>query len=174
MRAALLVFIKSGVSFCIGMTALWAIFAHAKLRVVFPELVGGSAVFGLLMAWLSVRSASRYTGTSDVSKTRVKRSLTLPLIPSAATEVVRRTLGNLAGVQARSISVEDGLVVVKTGRTRKSYGEVVSVSIRSAGESESALEIMSVPIIATTIVDQGKNRQNVDEIYEALLVEASP
>jgi hypothetical protein len=169
MRLALRIFLKSSLSFCIGMTALWAIFAHAKLRAVFPELVGGSVIFGLVMTWLSIRVRGQYPASTDVSQTRVTRSLTLPVIPSVASEVTRRALNNLANIRIRSLSVEDGRVVAQTTRTHKSYGERISVSIRSAGKSESELEIISAPLIATTVIDQGKNRQNVDEIYQALM-----
>ena len=71
----------------------------------------------------------------------------------------------LTRLHRASILVEDeGRVMAKTGLSFRSYGEFVQVEI----QPDQWVVIRSTPIVGTTLIDHGKNRDNVRRIAQAL------
>ncbi len=57
--------------------------------------------------------------------------------------------------------------------TWKSFGEAISISIQNVSPETVSIRIKSEPAVKTTLVDYGKNYQNVEAIIdylEALIV----
>jgi len=63
--------------------------------------------------------------------------------------------------------IENG-IVLKTGMTWKSWGEEIRIILQTKGESDFDYQISSSPKLKTTIVDYGKNLENVTRIENVI------
>jgi hypothetical protein len=59
-------------------------------------------------------------------------------------------------------------IVLKTGVTWKSWGEEIKIILKSIKDKEFEYEISSNPRLKTTLVDYGKNLQNVNKIENVI------
>jgi len=57
-----------------------------------------------------------------------------------------------------------GKIVARTGATWKTWGDLISFEIRKAGKDEIVVELSSRPAVRMTMVDYGKNLENVETI----------
>lgn len=92
----------------------------------------------------------------------VRESLEVPLPPEQALEHCRAALERM---RVKGVQVDPALATV-SGRGRMtwaSFGEQVECRVQPADRG-SRVEIRSRPTVRTTIVDYGKNRQNVANI----------
>jgi hypothetical protein len=75
--------------------------------------------------------------------------------------VVRR------GVQAAKVNEADESsrsVELKVGISFKSWGERVRIELAPEGESSTRAKVSSKPSLGTTMVDYGKNQDNVNRV----------
>jgi hypothetical protein len=63
--------------------------------------------------------------------------------------------------------IENG-IVLKTGMTWKSWGEEIRIILQTKEESDFDYQILSSPKLKTTIVDYGKNLENVNHIENVI------
>jgi|GEM_PF-6176777 hypothetical protein len=61
-----------------------------------------------------------------------------------------------------------GSIVLRTKVTGKSFGEIVKVYINKSDSASSIVTISSKPLISTTLVDYGKNAENMEIIRAAI------
>ena len=61
-----------------------------------------------------------------------------------------------------------GKIIAITGITWKSWGEVISFAIHKIDNNKIQVIISSKPILCTTLVDYGKNLENVEKIVAFL------
>jgi len=59
-----------------------------------------------------------------------------------------------------------GKVVAKTGMTWKSFGETIQFDVRKIDNEKTQVQISSKPALPTTLVDYGRNLENVEKITE--------
>jgi hypothetical protein len=59
-------------------------------------------------------------------------------------------------------------IVLKTGMSWKSWGEEIKIILKSIKDKEFEYEISSNPRLKTTLVDYGKNLQNVNKIENVI------
>lgn len=59
-------------------------------------------------------------------------------------------------------------IILKTPISMKSFGEVITISIKGESNEQIELHITSKPKIKTTMVDLGKNFENVMRLYDLL------
>lgn len=59
-------------------------------------------------------------------------------------------------------------IALKTGMTWKSWGEEISIVLKSETDSDFEYQISSSPKLKTTIVDYGKNLQNLNRIENVI------
>jgi len=57
-----------------------------------------------------------------------------------------------------------GKIFAKAGTTWKTWGDVISFEIRKTGNDRIQVEVSSRPAMSTTLVDFGKNLENVETI----------
>ncbi len=57
-----------------------------------------------------------------------------------------------------------GRIDLKAGMTWKTWGEVISFDLRRMDENRTRVEVSSGPALRTTLVDYGKNLENVERI----------
>jgi hypothetical protein len=65
--------------------------------------------------------------------------------------------------------IENG-IILKTGMTWKSWGEEIRIIQQSNGESDFEYLISSTPKLKTTLVDYGKNLENVNLIEKIIKI----
>lgn len=67
----------------------------------------------------------------------------------------------------RMREIENG-IILKTGMTWKSWGEEIKIILQSKEEGDFIYQITSSPKIKTTMVDYGKNLENVNRIEKLI------
>ncbi len=80
-------------------------------------------------------------------------------------------ISSLNAVKKGRIRREDrpsGRIEAKAGMTWKSWGEVISFDLRRIDENRTRVELSSKPVLRTTLVDGGKNLENVEKIAGTL------
>lgn len=150
-----------------GLPAGYAIAGGLVLGAFFGLIMG--LVLSALHAW-SVRRRGQDPARTGAA-VDVRESLELPLPPDQALERCRAVL---QGMRMKDVRVDAAAGTV-SGQARMSwasFGERVECSVAPA-EGGSRVEVRSRPTVETTVVDYGKNRQNVERIL-AQLRQAAP
>jgi len=63
--------------------------------------------------------------------------------------------------------IENG-ILLKSGMTWKSWGEEIKIILKSENETDFEYQISSSPKLKTTLVDYGKNLENINRIESAI------
>ncbi len=80
-------------------------------------------------------------------------------------------IASLNAVKRGRIRREDrplGRIDVKASMTWKTWGDVISFVLRRTDENRTRVEVSSGPALRTTLVDYGKNLENVERIMRFL------
>lgn len=162
-------------------TILVAGFVYGLMMVVISVLMGdpvnlpvlliSSSFFGFFMGLTSMFYQKRYAkvkGSNDEGnslKVNHKLRLRITLPPHLVAEALRQdeVLGKL------TMKETDGLVRLSTGMSMRSWGEKMSVKLVEVESDAYEYEIASAPKLKTTLIDYGKNFENVDRIKAAML-----
>ncbi|MDC7709540.1 hypothetical protein [Vogesella indigofera] len=97
---------------------------------------------------------------------RVQQTLTLPLALPVARGMV---LAELQARYGRRVRVQgDSHFEVRTACSFKSWGECLSVDLAEAGVAATRVHLCCQPRLRLTLIDWGKNRDNVDNLLRAL------
>ncbi len=127
-------------------------------------LYGGSMslVFGLLHG----RSVKRITSDESQEAMGVHhvRSVELQLPYDKVFDLCLESLGQINKCGIRNENRSQGIIMAKSGVSWKSWGEAISFQINEAGDDGTQVEISSRPVLRTTLVDCGKNLENVIKI----------
>ena len=166
-------FLATGVPFGLFMgMVLGALYGVADLGEGFPEglVVGAAAgvVFGLLMALtlgtmqlLGFRDAPKGLSLSP----RQTREIPVANGPDLADRVVA-ALRSLPA-EVTTVDVPAGRYVARRGVSWKSWGEDVVVQL-SGDPAHPVATVSSRPRLATTLIDYGRGRRNVEHVVAAL------
>ena len=127
-------------------------------------------LFGLLMSitlgWLHHRSIKKLPFATGEYQAGVHQVRTLRVhLPYEASLALCKD--SLRVIKKSTLQNEDGSVGrldAKTGMTWKAWGERISFGVQRISDTESEIEVTSRPIIRTTLIDYGKNLENVEEI----------
>ncbi len=154
------------------------IYFTAQYKSIPSGVVSGlftGSLFGFSTALLSytadrkLRADGIPTGSADTQQTlqlEVDRSIN-DLFP-----ICKASLCSVNRCKLKSASQEDRIIHGTIGISWKSFGELVYLSLKSAGENKTVIEIKSKPKIPTTLVDYGKNKENVERIAAFIRKEA--
>lgn len=135
-------------------------------------------LFGLMMAitltavhWWSMRRRG-FDPDAKGSRVDVRASVALALPPEEALARCRAALE--ANRHFRDVRVDpaSGTVNARSRMSWASFGEVIECRVQP-GDGGSTLEIRSRSAVRSTIVDYGKNRENVERI-RAFLIGSAP
>lgn len=137
-------------------TWLWTVFS-------WPVLMGmllSSLIYALVMQSFFAGALHRHTVV------REQQTLTLPMSLPLVRERVWQELQARYGRRAR---VQDEChFEVRTAWSVKSWGERLSVELAEAGGEATMVHLCSQPLCRLTLMDWGKNRDNVDNLLRAL------
>lgn len=123
------------------------------------------AGFGRLVHWASTRGrAAKETESKSVHQTR---ELELRLPDDKVFDLCMASLSLVRGmVQQEERSM--GRLVAKTGFSWKSNGEIIDFTLTKLEDEHTRVVISSKPAISITLVDWGRNKQNIERISEFL------
>ena len=66
-------------------------------------------------------------------------------------------------------SKNDGIIIAETGLSWKSFGENLLLKLKRVGSKQTQIKILSKPKVRTTMIDFGKNFENVERFYKEIL-----
>ena len=89
-----------------------------------------------------------------------EKSFRVPYPYAQAFDIARAALMNMAAVQHANPA--SGSIIAQTVATFQSLSEIIRIQMRSAGENQTDIHIQSASAVPTTMVDWGKNQQNID------------
>lgn len=121
----------------------------------------------LFLGWAHVLSTTRLGAQRAVLEVRQRKRLSLPIAPPTLHARLRGVFAEL-GVHTLSIDDEGaGVIAGETPRTLRSWGERLRAEIVPLGSGCEVI-LSSEPRLAMTLVDYGKNLDNLERITELL------
>ncbi len=168
MNLYLKLFLASGIPFGILSGALSSFLVGFPVGLIVGLMVGlfAGGLFSLAVGYLHRLSVRRMPygepeGAMDVHHVR-HVELRLPY-----DQAFDLCISSLSAVRKGGIRREDrplGRIDVKAGMTWKTWGDVISFDLRRIDENRTRVEVSSGPALRTTLVDYGKNLENVERI----------
>lgn len=164
MNKYLVIFIKSGLFFGLAMGALSTL-RHSNIFLGALNCAISGLLFGGFMAVISYISQKRLK-SKGISKESKGVNQRYRLIVNRPLPEVRPTLGSsVSAISNCKIVKEDADgIKAKTGMGWKSFGEQISIFCEALTPTETLIEITSSPSMKTTLVDYGRNLENVEAI----------
>ena len=117
---------------------------------------------------LPVHESSSRFGTVQVRELRVP-----PDFHSAFT-ACRDAVLRIDGAAVRGMSREEGTLRARVPASWRAWGETVDIEVILLDEYATYVRVRSRPILSTTMLDYGKNRDNVDAIVQAISMACAP
>jgi hypothetical protein len=154
--------VRAGTPFGIAMGVGYYV-RHRQPIAIVGGLIAG-LLFGIAMAFHQRRGERRLQKLgldAEDMKPAQERTISLPVDANAAMEKAKRALLAIRKIQSDSIRANGSQITATAGVTWQSFGERISVDIvpTAAGSS---VRINSRPKLATTTMDSGKGRENVE------------
>jgi hypothetical protein len=129
---------------------------------------------GLAIALLCIAALVGLAAWSLTEWRRGPRALTrsaqvfVPLPPRACTEGVASVLASWPNASTVLHSPEGQTIEVRTRRSARGFGEDVTVTV-SGTAGGSLVDVQSAPASWATVIDYGRNRQNVRLVLHAIV-----
>lgn len=106
----------------------------------------------------------------DVSSTNLNQQLNVKVTASPEQVFERcKRLELFKRIDVHDHDARHAKIVARTALTWKSFGETVQIIIRKINETQTRVCILSRPALKTTLLDFGKNLENVVTIKETLM-----
>jgi len=136
-------------------------------------LVSG-VVFGILMSIIvssaHIKAVRRIAPEISEETIGVKhtRSITLPLRYDEAFDLCIKSLSTIKKCSIKKEDRAQGLIEAGTGITWKTWGDIISFRLRRKDKTVTQVEVSNRPAMCTTVVDYGRNLENVENIISFL------
>ena len=102
--------------------------------------------------------------SEDMLRVHQNRNLSLSLPYETAFNDCIRALESLERSNVKTADSSTGKIEATVGWSWKSWGEKIAIDISKSKENQTEIAISSRPALRTTIVDYGKNFENVENI----------
>jgi CRISPR-associated protein Csm1 len=115
-----------------------------------------------------------FTGYGDTRKSRSKlfrgRSFYVSLAAELAADLLcLKSLEKIKKCEIKEAEQSKGIITAHSGTTWKTWGEIINFEIINNEDSKkTCIKISSSPLVSTTLVDFGKNYENVKKISDFL------
>ena len=96
------------------------------------------------------------------------RSIELQLPYDKAFNLCIESLSLIKKCKIQKENRSQGKIIAKAGMTWKTWGDVISFDMRKIDNNRTQVTVSSRPIVRTTLVDCGKNLENVEKIIRFL------
>lgn len=172
MNRYLKLFLATGIPFGIFMI-IFNSFQHGISSGLVTGAVEG-IFFGIFMSlvlgFMHSRSVKRMSsGESDEAMgVHHVRNVELRLDYDMVFKLCIESLSRIKKCKIKNEDRSKGKLIAKAGMTWKTFGDVISFEIHKMGDDRIQVEVSSRPSLRTTLVDYGKNLENVERIVEFL------
>jgi hypothetical protein len=172
MKLYLKLFLATGIPFGI-FTAIFFTFQFGLFYGLVSGLIEGivfgsfmSLVCGFLHSWsvkqLPFGKSEAAMGVHHVRNTE----LLLPY--DIAFTLCIKSLSSIKKCSIQSKNRSQGKIIAKTSMTWKTFGDVISFKLLKIDNDKIQVEVASRPIVRTTLIDYGKNLENVETILRII------
>ena len=164
------IFLFAGVSYGFITLAL-SLIAGDKDEFNLWSLLITSFFFGIAMSLILV-SVQKYrlkkNGVQEISDKNFGVSQTAYIKSDLnKSELINKLKTDPVIRKMTMIEIENG-ILLQTGMTWKSWGEEIKIILKTDQESDFEYEISSSPKLKTTLIDYGKNLENIDQVKRAI------
>jgi len=172
MNRNLKIFLANGVPFGVFMGILFSSLYGLNAGLTAGLMSG--LIFGFLMfiilGFLHSRAVRKISGgTAGASMgTSHERNIKLHLPIDKAFDLCIESLGMIGKCRVREQDRSRGRIIAGSPVNWKTWGDTISFDITAAGREETGVRISSRPTSRSTIVDYGKNLENVEKIVSFL------
>jgi hypothetical protein len=155
-------FFVNGISFGVVM----GLISHNFVGELFEGVFFGffMAVALIIMEKISLGKMGKKS--SDIG-VRQEKKFNVPLSKVEVIKKVRDVLGEMK-INITKDDSQNGIIEAKTGINLKSFGEILTIKFFE-NENEMVVFVESHPSLPTTMVDYGKNLQNVEKFEELMI-----
>ena len=166
------IFLANGIPFGIFTGILYSI--HYGFSTGLTSGLAAGILFGLIMyfilGFLHSRAVTAVAGkaTKKTLETCHVRRLRLPLSYDSTFDVCMKSLSAISRCTAEEKDHSRGIIIAKSSVNWKTWGDTISFDIDRTGTEYTNVKVSSSPTSWTTIVDYGKNLENVEAIVSFL------
>lgn len=128
-------------------------------------------IFGVVMVvtlgsanYVSVKSRGGTTSTSVVQE----RDVDLELKMEDAFEFCKVATSTIKGTKITFEDLSRGVICAKTPLNISTWGDVIEFELRKITDEMTNVRVKSKPALATTVIDYGKNLENINKITSFL------
>ena len=137
---------------------------------VIPVYLFSSVFFGAAMS-LTLVTYQRYRlkkdGVEDLNDSNLKVNQSKKIILELSIDEIMSKLKTDSELAKMGIKKTDDEIVIKTGITWRSWGEVIRI-IRNQNSNGSEYTVQSSSKVKATLIDYGKNLHNVERICKLI------
>ena len=173
-KKIILVFLTVGISIGTIMGILFSFQHGIRFGMVFVAI---GAVFGLfagvvslplvyLHSWTVERMPSG--NTEESIGVHHIRSIELDLPYDKAFNLCIQSLSSIKNCKIQTEDHVHGKILCKAGMTWKTFGDIIAFDVSKDANNRISIEVSSRPAVRTTLIDYGKNLENVDKIIRFL------
>ena len=174
LKRYVITFVKAAVYFGFFMCLVVIFQNYFRGNEAFLSIGGGvfaGFLFGffvVLLEFISDRMFKKKGISYSNSNINQKRKIK---INKNISDIVSSYKGAILSLNKAKILREDiELILVKTGVSWKRFGEMVSISATALNDENTIIEIASRPSLRLTMMDYGKNSENVELLVRATLI----
>jgi hypothetical protein len=165
-------FLATGIPFAI-FTGILNAFQFGLLSGLISGLITGilfggfmSLILGFLQTWsvkqLPFAKSEEATGVHHVRNAEL-------LLPYDVTfNTCIKSLSSIKKCRIQNKDRSQGKIIAKTSMTWKTYGDVISFQLSRIDDERTQVQVSSRPFVRTTLVDYGKNLENVETIFRII------
>lgn len=149
-----------------GIAAIYYYATYDTAIGVITGLATGSVTGGIIflvigvLNWGAVRSL-KPDAAESVLGVYHECTMEIPGRSEEAFNLCIRSMSGIRGCRVMEINRSAGTIRARTGLNWKTWGDTIFFDIRPSGEGHAMIHFSSRPTFKTTIVDFGKNLQNV-------------
>ena len=147
------------------------LFGGSSVSILFWLIYGAAVGFGTLI-WIKYK-AKKITGTDtpEIYEPRQKRTITVLLGYKKAFEVCRQAVDSLNPARIKVENFYDGILKFRTHFHWYSFGHNVTVKLKKLNENLTEIEISTLPIPRTILIDSGYSWKVVEDFCSFVNVE---
>lgn len=169
MKQFLYTFLSTSIPFGFFMGLL---FKHVGKSFLLTAVLFG-ALFGLAMAtilWLIQAYHLKKTGNWGAEVKLINHAeIELSGTKQEVLDRCRRALDEINNCTLLERNLEEGLIRAKAGMTMYTWGDDITIRIEQNGDDRFKVLMTSRPSIRTTLVDYGKNLDNINRMKHFLI-----
>lgn len=138
--------------------------------LVKENLIGGIAFGGVMALVMTIMDRYFRKNKSLEKNSTVKQQSTIemPFSYEKTYQLCKESVMYLHKAKVKEENLEEGFILVRTGINIRTWGEVIKMTVSSIENERTLVTIVSKPFVITTMVDYGKNLENVKIISEYL------